>query len=340
MHNASTLTGLHRASRLVFVLISGLVLAACGGGGGGSDSGSAPPAASSSSSAATSSSSIAASSSSSAVGWNVYDGTLHPSAAGSLTLSTGVAAKFTMMTGTFTVSSSSSSVAAGSSSSSSTSSASSSASSLFSFTDYFTAKGDGTVELNSSAVVENRSAAQYLNVIRNDGVYPKTFTLLARVLPVAGVTYSAATGTRLLDIAVGMSDTGVVGSVMEATIVADAKTVGLRINNTDTVADTDSMVALDLSVPHIYQIAITLTSKNAGTIKAYIDGATTPAIDVTTSNLFLVGAAGDNYLRIGDFRSSVFRSYTDWLLWTTTGAYTPADLKGKLPSTIGVTTGY
>ncbi|MDQ7990121.1 MAG: hypothetical protein REI09_10865 [Candidatus Dactylopiibacterium sp.] len=249
------------------------------------------------------------------VSWNIYDGSLHPAVTDAVTLANGSKSWFTLLTAV--------NVSEG-----------------YSYQNYFTPQGNGTVELNSSAVPANRSGAQYNGVINNTGVYPKTFTVLARVLPVAGVTYNAGSEIRLLDIDLAMSDAGVIGSRMEATLVADAQVVGIRVNNVDTVLDSDAMATVDLSLPHIYQIAVTLTSAHTGTIKVYVDGATEPAINVSTSNLQLVGTAGDNYLRIGDFRDKVYRSYIDWVIWTEKAAYTAADLQGQLPTGIGVTTGY
>ncbi|OYW92880.1 MAG: hypothetical protein B7Z18_07465 [Alishewanella sp. 32-51-5] len=50
--------------------------------------------------------------------------------------------------------------------------------------------------------------------------------------------------------------------------------------------------------------------------------------------------ASDNYLQLGDAGNSSYKGDIDWVLWTDAGAYTPAMLKGLLPTGIGDISGY
>ncbi|MFA9438306.1 hypothetical protein ACDA63_01560 [Uliginosibacterium sp. sgz301328] len=243
----------------------------------------------------------------------MYDASKLPTAAGSISLPSGNTSSFTVLTGT----------APGSS---------------YTWVNGFGLLGDGSIALDTTGTaIENRSQAYFENVINSAGKYPKTLTFLTRVLPVAGTTYD--TNTRLLEFDLAMADVGVTGGRIEGIIRNDATTQGIQINQLDGV-DLKGAVA-DMSVPHIYHVSVTMTSPLSGIVTVYIDGNDTPVIGpVAVANMFAVNALGDNYVRFGDGRASYYRSNIDWVIWSASGAYSPADLRGKLPAGIGVTTGY
>jgi len=94
----------------------------------------------------------------------------------------------------------------------------------------------------------------------------------------------------------------------------------------------------------IYQVAITLDSATTGNVKIYEAGNDVAVIEVATTDAggvspsFLTSSSA--YIRIGDGGGSQYVADVDWLIWTDAGAYTPSELNGKLPSGLGVTTGY
>ncbi|MFT4171401.1 MAG: hypothetical protein QM639_02480 [Rhodocyclaceae bacterium] len=301
------------------VLASTLTVAACGGGSGGDSSSTqstrttmtVTSATVSSDESSSSSSSEASSSSAAAIRWSVYNASTLPTAPGSIALPSGTSSQFTVNVGT---------------------------TANYSWVNAFSLPGDGTISLDTSGTaIENRSQAYFNNVINSAGKYPKTITFLTRVLPVAGATYD--NNNRLLEFDLALADAGVVGARIEGIIRSDAQTQGIQINKVDGV-DLRGTVA-DMTVPHIYQVSVTLTSPLSGTVAVYVDGNDTPVIGpVNATNLFTVGAAGDNYVRFGDGRAAYYRSGIDWVVWTASGAYTPSQLQGNLPANIGVTTGY
>lgn len=293
--------------------------------------GAAASSSSSSSSSSSASSSAGAGSQSSsvpAVSWSAYDGSSHPGSGGSLRLATGGYGSFAYVSGSVP----DSLPASASSSSASTSSSSSSTGTAY-FMDYMTINGDGTLRLDSSANALNRSLIRGVNSPVATPSYPRKLTFMARVLPHAGLAYDVNTRMAEFELAFGSSRVVLV-------LRGDANSGNVRLQ-TPEEGGSDAVAQLDMSQPHIFQVTVTLTDPRSGTISVYADGNPAPIIGpVTSSNLYHTFASGQDYIQFGDNRNVVFRSDLDWMIWTTQGAYSPAELKGKLPLGIGVTTGY
>ncbi|MEN3113294.1 hypothetical protein ACFONG_05745 [Uliginosibacterium paludis] len=284
--------------------------------------------------------STASSSSSSSVpaivAWNSYDGTMDPASYGALHLAGGRLGSFTQIDGsiadTLPASASSSSVSSSSSTSSSASSSSSSASTAY-FMDYMTINGDGTLRLDSSVAALNRSLIRGVNSSVQNPTYPRSLTFLARVLPVAGTTYDVNTRLAEFELAFGSSRVVLV-------LRGDANSGNVRLQ-TPQNGGSDLVAQLDMSQPHIFQVTVALTDASSGTINVYADGNPVPIIGpFTSSALYPTYVVGQDHIQFGDNRNVAFRSDLDWMIWTDTGAWTPAQMKGKLPSGLGVTTGY
>lgn len=284
-------------------------------GSAASSSSAASSAASSSAASSAASSSSASSSESSSsvsvpavIAWSRYNGNSDPTAAGALVLANGSPSQFVQISGSV---------------------ADSSGTALF--MDYMMANGDGTLSLDSSLVPLNRSLIRDNNTANTSPVYPRNMTFLTRVLPVSGVVYGA--NTRLADFELAFADSRVV-----LTLRGDAVAGNVRVSSFED-GGPDLLAQIDMSVPHIFQVAVNLTSARAGTLTVYADGV--PVIGpVTTTSMNRVYAAGQDYVQFGDNRNAAFRSNLDWMIWSADGAYTPVQISGKLPSGLGVTTGY
>ncbi len=283
--------------------------------------------------------STASSSSSSSVpaivAWNSYDGTMDPVTDAALHLASGNVSKFGQVGGSIadTLPASASSSSASSTSSAASSGGSSSSASTAYFMDYMTINGDGTLRLDSSVAALNRSLIRGVNSSVQNPTYPRSLTFLARVLPVAGTTYDVNTRLAEFELAFGSSRVVLV-------LRGDANSGNVRLQ-TPQNGGSDLVAQLDMSQPHIFQITVALTDASSGTISVYADGNPAPIIGpFTSSALYPTYVVGQDYIQFGDNRNVAYRSDLDWMIWTDTGAWTPAQMKGKLPSGLGVTTGY
>lgn len=276
----------------------------------------ATAASSSSSKAASSSSGVSSSASSSStasasVSWNSYNASLDPVTDGALVLDSGSSGRFVQIGGSV---------------------ADSSGGTAY-FLDYMTANPDGTLSLDSSAVPLNRSLIRSSNTLNTSPVYPRHMTFLTRVMPVSGVSYDV--NTRLAEFELAFADSRVV-----LVLRGDASSSNVRLQAFEQ-GGSDVNAQIDMSQPHIFQIAVTLTSAYAGTVTVYVDGNSTPLLGpLSTTNMQRTYVAGQDYVQFGDNRNAALRGNLDWMAWTTQAAYSPAQLAGKLPSGLGVTTGY
>jgi hypothetical protein len=313
--------------KILAILLVGGTLAACGGGG----SYNGPPVTSSSavssssaassqvgetSSSASSSSSVQSSHPSDGI-WNVYNASYSPFANGSVTLADGTSTEFTLAGndgGRDAV--------------------------------YFTLVGDGTVNFDTTADPAHHHYGVINNVVANDGVYPKYFTLIA------GVT-GPEDSNRVLDFEIAMADEGAHGTRIKAIIRADGANTGVQLERvvpeTNTPADSRQQYGLDmLGVFRVYHFTIELTAPTQGSIRVYLDGNPEPLSDpdesisllVTDQPLRQTTSPGQNYLRVGDIGGLPYKSNIDWVIWTDEAAYTPAELDGLLPPGIGCVNGY
>lgn len=244
--------------------------------------------------------------------WNSYNGNLEPNATGALTLSSGSTGTFAQIGGNI---------------------ADPSGNGTIYFMDYLSPTGTGLLRMDSSAVALNRTLIRDNNFLNTTPSYPRYMTYLMRVAPVAGVTYDS--NTRLADLELAFADSRVTLSLR-----GDANSGNVRINSLEQTGG-DHSKQLDMSQPHIFQIAVAMTSAYAGTVTVYADGNDTPILGpLTTANMQRTFVTGQDYVQYGDNRPQSLVSDLDWMAWTTQGAYMPSQLKGKLPSGLGVTTGY
>lgn len=181
--------------------------------------------------------------------------------------------------------------------------------------------------------------ARFEGVVNDTDGYPKTLTVLAGV---TGNTIDpcASSTSRVLEIEMAFGDNlpdVVDGGRIKAYIRENCNTStrGLQIENFDGSGPSPVAAMPDTSGFHIYHIAVTMTAPREASVQVYIDGTTTPAIDVTTTTLRESTAAGLNYLRIGDGGGNQYRGTIDWIIWTTEAAYSAADLVNELPNGIG-----
>lgn len=173
--------------------------------------------------------------------------------------------------------------------------------------------------------------------------YPKLGTLLARV---GGNT---STTQRVIDLRGDMVNAdGSAGHSALFTIMNNT-TVGaggyIQFYATPKGATNASYIksaTFDTSQNHVYQIVVSVwDASGAGLVRVYLDGGSTPILDQEVSHFTSV-SGNQNSVRFGQLyygTNLAYKSTLDWLIWAP-GAYQPADLKGKLPSGLGFTTGY
>lgn len=247
-----------------------------------------------------SSSSEASSSSTSNLAWNSYNGNFHPATSGSITLADSTTSEFTQ-SGTG---------------------------------DYFTALIDGTVTLDTSSATANTSGANFLNIVNADATYPKTLTLIAGI---SGNTDSL----RMLELEVAMADSGVAGSRVKTILRNDGSNKGVQLESANNGTSANSFGISDMDKFAIYQIAITLTDATTGSVNVYRNGSLMPNLSLSNVTMRATSAVGDNFIRFGEVSgSAAYKSSIDWMLWTNTGAYNPAEVAGTLPTGLGCVYGY
>lgn len=201
-------------------------------------------------------------------------------------------------------------------------------------------QADGVVNFDTTADSSLQHHMTVDGVVAADGVYPKYFTLLAGVTGASG----GDSNIRGLDIEVAMADADTAGSRVK--MILRPGNGGVQLEQADggqSVASyTSSADRFDMGVFRIYQLNITLTSATTGHVQVYANGDSEPLpnLSLTDVTMRASSAAGHNYLRFGDGGGQMFKSSIDWLIWTSEGIYTPAELQGLLPENLGVTTGY
>ena len=270
-----------------------------------SASSSAASSAASSSAASSSAASSASSSSAASIAWNVYNASLNPIVANSVTLADGTASTFTQGT-----------------TSGSTAS-----------TDFTAASGITT--FNTTAATANKDTVYIASGVPT--AYPKTFTLLAYVK--INDTTSTYRGIEL--------DMNTGSERVKGVIYNDGNGFGIEkvADSTATIKDGGSYGATGSY--HVFQYAVNLTAACTGTVSLWVDGA---AVTLTSSATLTAGSYSGNVitlggsgcltstatgLYLGDGGSSAYNASIDWIVWTSAGAYSPSDVKGTLPTTMG-----
>ena len=240
------------------------------------------------------------------VAWNVYDGSVIPLAADSLTLADASTATF-----------------------------GSSNAKPDGTEDFFTANGDGTVGF-VTPVDDLSMMAKYNFEDFAPADYPRYFTGLIRAKGVDSF--------KTVDLDLNLAD-GTAGTRVKLILRADGSNQGVQVDKGDPAGSKPTAYTAEAySDYRIYQISVELTAAQEGTANVYLAGNDTPIITMIgdTTTPFSASKAGDNFVRFGDGSSSLldYSSEIDWMIWTDEGAYLPSELTGALPSAIGDTTGY
>lgn len=189
---------------------------------------------------------------------------------------------------------------------------------------------NGVLEVDTRAAdAAVHSQFRLNNAFRKDGVYPKTATLVARIKG------SGVDGLRSLYLDMALGDEGGYGARIQTGLMADRSVRVFELDQSKATPAEQGAVSGPVAVDvwHVYQIAVTLSSATAGTVKVYLDGADTPIIDKTLTNLRQVTNPGDNFIAFGEGSTSASaRGSLDWLIWSNDAAYTSAEVSGKLPA--------
>ena len=202
--------------------------------------------------------------------------------------------------------------------------------------DLFTAVGDGTVTLVTEGDEKSMLAKYgFADFAATD--YPRFFTGLIRA--------QGNSGFKVTDLDINLADTAGLGSRIKLVLRADSED-GVQMDKGDPDSKpTGYTDGVPYDVYRIYQVAIELTSATEGEVKVYQDGSDTALISLTASSTGDIAAftsTDDNYVRFGDGSSGTldYKGVIDWFIWTDQGAYSPSELKGKLPSGIGDISAY
>jgi pectate lyase len=197
----------------------------------------------------------------------------------------------------------------------------------------FTPTGAGAVLFDSSSLGTKNNRARISDVGRNDGIYPKYFTLIAGIKG-----FNPPANARVLELETtfgGTADTA--ASRLKVVLRADgASNFGVQFEGSPSP---NTAYGLAMDQYRVYHFTVALSSPTTGWARAYLDGSSTPVLNQEEVQ-FATTTATNNYLQIGDGGSNPYKALIDWMVWTDAGAYTPAQLSGLLPANIGCVKGY
>lgn len=197
----------------------------------------------------------------------------------------------------------------------------------------FTPTGAGAVLFDSTSLGTKNNRARISNTGRNDGVYPKYFTLIAGIKG-----FNPPANARVLELETtfgGTADT--TASRLKVVLRADgASNFGVQFEG---APSPNTAYGLAMDQYRVYHFTVALSSPTTGWARAYLDGSNTPVLNQEEVQ-FASTTATNNYLQIGDGGSNSYKALVDWMVWTDAGAYTPAQLSGLLPANIGCVKGY
>lgn len=184
--------------------------------------------------------------------------------------------------------------------------------------------GKGSLRIDTAS---DASPAYAKVTLPHPQAYPCSMTLLARV------TGNSA-GYRAADLEIALSPDGATAGSRVKTIIGSGGTKGVQVEKFDGDHSIDE--AFDASGTHIYQVTLTLTTPNQGSFAVYVDGAPKPVLSQNNVSLRATGKPGDNYIGFGANSNSMpYQSSIDWLVWTSSGAFSPEQLRGRLPAVLG-----
>lgn len=196
----------------------------------------------------------------------------------------------------------------------------------------FTPTGTGAVVFDSTSLGTKNNRARISNVGRNDGVYPKYFTVIAGIKG-----FSPPANARVLELETafgGTADTA--ASRLKVVLRSDGTNQGVQFEGSPAP---NTAYGLVMNEYRVYHFTVALSSPTTGWARAYLDGSNTPILNQEEVQ-FASTTATNNYLQIGDGGSNSYKALIDWIVWTDAGAYTPAQLAGLLPANIGCVKGY
>lgn len=197
----------------------------------------------------------------------------------------------------------------------------------------FTPTGAGAVLFDSTSLGTKNNRARISSTGRNNGVYPKYFTLIAGIKG-----FNPPANARVLELETtfgGTADT--TASRLKVVLRADgASNFGVQFEGSPSP---NTAYGLAMDQYRIYHFTVALSSPTTGWARAYLDGSTTPILNQEEVQ-FASTTATNNYLQIGDGGSNSYKALVDWMVWTDAGAYTPAQVSGLLPANIGCVKGY
>lgn len=196
----------------------------------------------------------------------------------------------------------------------------------------FTPTGAGAVVFDSTSLGTKNNRARVSNVGRNDGVYPKYFTVIAGIKG-----FSPPANARVLELETafgGTADTA--ASRLKVVLRSDGTNQGVQFEGSPSP---NTAYGLVMNEYRVYHFTVALSSATTGWARAYLDGSSTPILNQEEVQ-FATTTAVNNYLQIGDGGSNSYKALIDWMVWTDAGAYTPTQLAGLLPANIGCVKGY
>lgn len=198
----------------------------------------------------------------------------------------------------------------------------------------FTATGLGSVLFDSTAAGPNNNRARMTNVLADDGVYPKYFTLIAGIKG-----FNPPDNARVIELEAAFGDpVNSAASRLKIVLRADGATnYGVQFEGSPAP---NTAYGLAMDEYRIYHFTVALSNPTTGWARAYLDGSTTPVINQEEVQMRTASGIADNYLQIGDGGGNAYKALIDWVVWTDEGAYTPAQLSGLLPANIGCIKGY
>jgi pectate lyase len=198
----------------------------------------------------------------------------------------------------------------------------------------FTATGLGSVLFDSTSLGTKNNRARITNVLANDGVYPKYFTMIAGIKG-----FNPPANARVVELEAAFGDSvGTAASRLKIVLRADGATnYGVQFEGSPAP---NTAYGLEMDAYRVYHFTVALSNPTTGWARAYLDGSTTPVINQEEVQMRAASGTADNYLQIGDGGGNAYKALIDWVVWTDEGAYTPAQISGLLPANIGCVKGY
>jgi hypothetical protein len=178
--------------------------------------------------------------------------------------------------------------------------------------------GDGTVTFDLSKDAGAKAGWSFAPALGDS--FPKAFTLLIRVKAEAGVA-------RAFDLDLRFADLKTPAAGPRAKFIVSNKE--LQIEKPDGVNSSSTVkYPLETTKFHVYQLSCRVSAADMA-VSVFVDGAPVPAMTAKCTALY-----PENSIWLGDNGSNPCKAVIDYLIWTPSGAFSPADIAGKLPAGI------